>query len=65
MNNKEILGHIDHTLLQPTSTWEQIQVICEDAIRFGTASVLFPMWYFHSRLMTFFTKRDISPFQIS
>lgn len=35
MNNKEILGHIDHTLLQPTSTWEQIQVICEDAIRLG------------------------------
>lgn len=42
MNNKEILGHIDHTLLQPTSTWEQIQVICEDAIRFGTASVCIP-----------------------
>ena len=42
MNNKEILGHIDHTLLQPTSTLEQIQVICEDAIRFGTASVCIP-----------------------
>ena len=42
MNNKESLGHIDHTLLQPTSTWEQIQVICEDAIRFGTASVCIP-----------------------
>lgn len=42
MNNKEILGHIDHTLLQATSTWEQIKEICEDAIRFGTASVCIP-----------------------
>lgn len=42
MNNKEILGHIDHTLLQAISTWEQIKEICEDAIQFGTASVCIP-----------------------
>lgn len=42
MNNKEILGHIDHTLLQATSTWEQIKEICEDAVRLGTASVCIP-----------------------
>ncbi|MEG0379300.1 MAG: 2-deoxyribose-5-phosphate aldolase, partial [Eubacterium sp.] len=32
MNNQEILSHIDHTLLKPFSTWDQIKVICDDAV---------------------------------
>ena len=32
MTNKEILSHIDHTLLKQFATWEEIKVICDDAI---------------------------------
>lgn len=42
MNNQEILSHIDHTLLKPFSTWEQIAEICNDAIENKTASVCIP-----------------------
>ena len=42
MENKEILSKVDHTLLLATSTWEQIQKICEDAIKYETASVCIP-----------------------
>lgn len=42
MNNQEILNHIDHTLLKPFSTWEQIAEICNDAIENKTASVCIP-----------------------
>jgi deoxyribose-phosphate aldolase len=45
MTNKEILGHIDHTLLKQFATWEDIQVICEDAIKYETASVCIPPSY--------------------
>lgn len=42
MNKEEILKTVDHTLLAPDATWEQIRAICDDAIRFGTASVCIP-----------------------
>lgn len=42
MENKEILSHIDHTLLKAVSTWEEIQQLCEQAIKLGTASVCIP-----------------------
>ncbi len=42
MQIKEILGHVDHTLLKQESTWEQIKVICDDGIKFGTASICIP-----------------------
>lgn len=42
MTQKEILSHVDHTLLGVTSTWEDIQQIIEDGIRFETASVCIP-----------------------
>lgn len=32
MNTAEILKHVDHTLLKPVATWEDIQVICDEAI---------------------------------
>ena len=42
---REILSKVDHTLLTPTATWEEIQKLCEDGMRFGTASVCIPSAY--------------------
>lgn len=42
MDIKEILKHCDHTLLAQTATWEEIRRICDDGIRYGTASVCIP-----------------------
>lgn len=42
MDIKEILAHVDHTLLSQTATWEEIKQICDDGIRYGTASVCIP-----------------------
>ena len=45
MERKEILKHIDHTLLKPVATWEDIKVLCDEAIEYGTASVCVPACY--------------------
>lgn len=45
MELKEILSHVDHTLLKQQSTWEQIKAICDDGMNFGTASVCIPPSY--------------------
>ena len=42
MEIKDILKYVDHTLLKQDSTWEQMKVICDDAIKFSTASVCVP-----------------------
>jgi deoxyribose-phosphate aldolase len=42
MNAKQILSHVDHTLLKPTATWEAVAALCEEAIRYGTATVCIP-----------------------
>lgn len=42
MDNKTILSTVDHTLLKQTSTWEDIKVICEDAMKYEVASVCIP-----------------------
>ena len=39
MDVKEILKHVDHTLLKQTATWEDIKQICDDGIKYGCASV--------------------------
>ncbi|MDE7299127.1 MAG: deoxyribose-phosphate aldolase [Lachnospiraceae bacterium] len=39
---KEITRRVDHTLLAPTATWEEIRELCDDAVKFGTASVCIP-----------------------
>ena len=41
----EIYAKTDHTLLNQTSTWKEIQQICEDALAYGTASVCIPPSY--------------------
>ncbi len=42
MNKSEILSFVDHTLLKQEATWEDIKVICDDAIKYNTASVCIP-----------------------
>ena len=42
MNLSEILAKCDHTLLAQTSTWEQIKGICDDGMKYKTASVCIP-----------------------
>lgn len=45
MDNSEIFPHIDHTLLKATATEEQITQLCEEALKFRTASVCIPQSY--------------------
>lgn len=45
MDRNEIYRMVDHTLLYPVTTWEQIRVLCDQAITFGTASVCIPSCY--------------------
>ena len=42
MTYRDILKKVDHTLLKQPSTWEQIREICDDAVKYGTASVCIP-----------------------
>ena len=42
MELKDILAKCDHTLLTQTATWEEIKAICDDGIRYSTASVCIP-----------------------
>jgi len=42
MEISDILAKCDHTLLSPAATWADIQAICDDGIRFRTASVCIP-----------------------
>ncbi len=45
MDTKDILARVDHTLLAQTATWEQIKAICDDGLRYATASVCIPACY--------------------
>ena len=45
MTAKEMLGYIDHTLLKPFATWEDIQKLCDEAVEYKTASVCVPPAY--------------------
>lgn len=42
MNLEKILGAVDHTLLTVTATTQQIYTLCDDAIKYKTASVCIP-----------------------
>lgn len=39
MEIKEILSKVDHTLLSQTATFNDIKALCDDAIKYGVASV--------------------------
>lgn len=45
MNLKEILSKCDHTLLGQTATWAEIKGICDDGMKYKTASVCIPAAY--------------------
>ncbi len=45
MERNEILSKVDHTLLSQTATWDEIRAICDDGMRYHTASVCIPASY--------------------
>lgn len=45
MEIKEILAVCDHTLLSVQATWDEIRAVCDDGMKFGTASVCIPAAY--------------------
>lgn len=42
MDINNILSKVDHTLLLQTATWNEIKEICDDGIKYKTASVCIP-----------------------
>ena len=45
MDQREILSKVDHTLLKPEAVWEEIRALCDEAVKWGTASVCIPPCY--------------------
>ncbi len=45
MDIRDILSKVDHTVLSQTATWDDIRALCDDGMRYGTASVCIPAWY--------------------
>ena len=42
MDIANILSHVDHTLLKPEATWDQIKTLCDEAMEFGCATACIP-----------------------
>ena len=42
MDREKILSTVDHTLLTVTCTWEEIKKICDEGMKYKTASVCIP-----------------------
>lgn len=45
MDAKDMLKHVDHTQLSQTAAWEDIRTLCDEAVKYGTASVCIPPSY--------------------
>ena len=45
MDIKRILSYVDHTLLAPTATWEEIKQVIDDGIKYETATICIPPSY--------------------
>lgn len=45
MDIKNILSKVDHTLLSQSATWQEIMAICDDGMKYQTASVCIPASY--------------------
>lgn len=45
MTVQEMLAHVDHTQLKAFATWEDIKVLCDEAVKYHTASVCVPPAY--------------------
>ena len=39
MNKGDILKKVDHTLLKQDSTWNEIKIICDDAIKYNLSLI--------------------------
>ena len=42
MELSQILSQCDHTLLSPAATWDEIKALCDDGMKYRTASVCIP-----------------------
>ena len=45
MNKQDIMRRVDHTILTTTATWEQVKKICDEGMKYETASVCIPPRY--------------------
>ena len=45
MTYQEVLSKVDHTVLKQTTTWADIQKLCDDAVKYHTASICIPPAY--------------------
>lgn len=45
MKTEDILSHVDHTLLKAAASWEEIRKLCDEAVKYQTASVCVPSSY--------------------
>ena len=45
MDIKEILSKVDHTVLSQSATWADIKALCDDGMKYSTASVCIPASY--------------------
>jgi len=45
MNKQDIMRRVDHTVLTTTATWEQVKKICDEGMKYETASVCIPPRY--------------------
>ncbi|MBO5372685.1 MAG: deoxyribose-phosphate aldolase [Lachnospiraceae bacterium] len=45
MDSKELYSYVDHTVLKAYTTWEEIKKLCQEAIKYGMASVCIPACY--------------------
>ena len=45
MQASEMLKYLDHTQLKPVAVWEDIKKICDEAVKYKTASVCIPPCY--------------------
>ena len=58
MDDATILSHVDHTLLTATASWVEIEQLCNEAIKYKTASVCIPPYYI-ARIRGEFLKLNI------
>ncbi len=42
MKVEDIISHVDHTLLKAAASWEEIRKLCDEAVKYQTASVCVP-----------------------
>lgn len=45
MTNQELYSHVDHTQLKAFATWADIEKLCDEAVKYNTASVCVPPAY--------------------